>query len=327
MLWIKRNLFLAVGGLVALLLLGGGVFYFLSAEQRKKSIMEEFETNKAELGRLQGQKPYPSAENIKRVKDETDRLRAAAGQLHRYFSPVPAEKVTGVAFRAYRDNTLAELQRMAEQAKTTLPGRNYAFSFETQKPKTDFKEGTFPAIPEQMAEVKALCRILFDAHVDPLVNVRRARVSRDDEESSAASDYLALRIETNAATGTVTSPYELTFGCLSTDLALVLQGLGAATHGFIVKAIHVEPAAQAAANAPGANPQGGANPPQPPNNSPIRQRPIPGQAPGAAKLPPPVAAPSPPPTARPGTGDRPIVLLKESRLKVTLLIYVIKTAR
>ena len=57
MLWIKRNLFLAVGGLVALLLLGGGVFYFLSAEQRKKSIMEEFEANKAELGRLQGQKP------------------------------------------------------------------------------------------------------------------------------------------------------------------------------------------------------------------------------------------------------------------------------
>jgi len=327
MLWIKRNLFLAVGGLVALLLLGGGVYYFLSAEQRKKSIMEEFETNKAELSRLQGQKPYPSPDNIKRVKDETEKLRAAAGQLHRFFAPVPAEKVTGVAFRAYRDNTLAELQRMAEQAKTSLPGRNYAFSFETQKPKTDFKEGTFPAIPEQMAEVKALCRILFDAHVDPLVNVRRARVSKDDEESSAASDYLALRIETNAATGTVTSPYELTFGCLSTDLALVLQGLGAATHGFIVKAIHVEPAAQAAANAPGANPPVGPNQPQPPGpNQPRPPRPPPGPAPGAAKLPPPVAATSPP-TARPGAGDRPIVLLKESRLKVTLLIYVIKTVR
>jgi hypothetical protein len=324
MLWIKRNLFLAVGGLVALLLLGGGVFYFLSAEQRKKSIMEEFEANKAELGRLQAQKPYPSPENIKRVKDETEKLRAAAGQLHRFFSPVPAEKVTGVAFRAYRDNTLAELQRMAEQAKTTLPGRNYAFSFETQKPKTDFKDGTFPAIPEQMAEVKALCRVLFDAHVDPLVNIRRARVSRDDEESSAASDYLALRIETNAATGTVTSPYEMTFGCLSSDLALVLQGLGATPHGFIVKAIHVEPVAQVAANAPGVNPPG-PNPPLPgPTRSP---RPVPpGQPPPAAKLPLPAAV-APPPMAKPGAGDRPIVLLKESRLKVTLLIYVIKTTK
>ena len=320
MLWIKRNLFLAVGGLVALLLLGGGIFYFLSAERRKKSIVEEFEANKAELDRLQAQKPYPSPDNIKHAKDEAEKLRAAAGQLHRFFTPVPAEKVTGVAFLSYRDNTLAELQRMADQAKTTLPGRNYSFSFETQKPKTSFRDGTFPAIPEQMAEVKALCRVLFDAHVDPLVNIRRARVSKDDEESNAASDYLALRIETNAATGTVTSPYEMTFGCLSSDLASVLQGLSASTHGFIVKAIHVEPAALAAANAPGAvQPQpAGGNPPPP------RPRGPPGQAPGAARVAPPAAAA---PMAKPGAGDRPILLLKESRLKVTLLIYVIKTVK
>jgi len=216
---------------------------------------------------------------------------------------------------------------MAEQAKTALPGRNYAFSFETQKPKTDFKEGTFPAIPEQMAEVKALCRVLFDAHVDPLVNIRRARVSRDDEESSSASDYLALRIETNAATGTVTSPYEMTFGCLSSDLATVLQQLAASPHGFIVKAVHVEPAAQVAANAPGVNPPGGGNLPQPPNNpNPPRQRTPPGQPPGAGRLPAPITV-APPPMVRSGSGDRPILLLKESRLKVTLLIYVIKTVK
>lgn len=323
MLWIKRNLFLAVGGLVALLLLGGGIFYFLSAERRKKSIVEEFESNKAELDRLQAQKPFPSPDNIKRAKDEAEKLRGAAGQLHRFFTPVPAEKVTGVAFLSYRDNTLAELQRMADQAKTTLPGRNYSFSFETQKPKTSFKEGTFPAIPEQMAEVKALCKVLFDAHVDPLVNIRRARVSKDDDESNAASDYLALKIETNAATGTVTSPYELTYGCLSSDLALVLQGLGASTHGFIVKAIHVEPMAQAAANAPGVNPPVGPNQPQPPGpNQPRPPRSPRGPAPGAGKVLPPGPA-----ATKPGAGDRPILLLKESRLKVTLLIYVIKTVK
>jgi hypothetical protein len=321
MLWIKRNLFLAVGGLVALLLLGGGVYYLLSAQGRKKSIQEEWEANKAELDRLQAQKPFPNADNIKRAKEEADKLRAAAGQLHRFFKPVPAEKVTGTAFLSYRDNTLAELQRLAEQAKTGLPSRNYSFSFETQKPKTSFGDGTFPAIPEQMAEVKALCRVLFDAHVDPLWNIRRARVSKDDEVSNAASDYLALRVETNAATGTVTSPYELTFGCLSSDLSLVLQGLGASTHGFIVKAIHVEPAAQAAANAPGGNPAVGPGPP--PGNPPPRR--IPGRPP-AGRLPPPAAG-VPPAAARAGAGDRPVVLLKESRLKVTLLIYVIKTAK
>ena len=321
MLWIKRNLFLAVGGLVALGLLGGGIYYFLTAQGRKKSIEEEWSANKADLDRLQAQKPYPSPDNIKRAKDETDKLRGAVGQLHRFFTPVPAEKVTGVAFLSYRDNTLAELHRMAEQAKTTLPGRKYAFSFETQQPKTTFGDGTFPAIPEQMATVKSLCKVLFDAHVDPLINIRRARVSKDDEFSGAASDYLALTIETNTEIGTVSSPYELTFGCLSSDLASVLQGLAASHHGFIVKAIHVEQAAQPAAAAPGANPPGGASQPLPPNTRP--PRPPPGQAPGAARVAaPPAAAPAP--AARAGAGDRPIVLLKENRLKVTLLIYVIK---
>lgn len=321
MLWIKRNLFLAVGGLVALGLLGGGVYYFLSAQGRKKAIVEEWEANKADMDRLQAQKPYPSPDNIKRAKEETDKLRGAVGQLHRFFTPVPTEKVTGVAFQSYRDNTLAELHRMAEQAKTTLPGRKYAFSFETQQPKTTFGDGTFPAIPEQMATVKSLCKVLFDAHVDPLINIRRARVSKDDEISNAASDYLALNIETNTEIGTVSSPYELTFGCLSSDLASVLQGLAASQHGFIVKVIHVEPAAQPAAGAPAGNPPVGPNPPGP------RPR-VPGQPPAAGRIAtPPAGAPAAAPAARAGAADRPIVLLKENRLKVTLLIYVIKAVK
>src|SRR5207247_303925 len=144
----------------------------------------------------------------------------------------------------YRDNTLDELHRLADQARTTLPSKTYAFSFQTQKDKTDFKEGTFPAIPQQMAEVKALCKILFDAHVDPLVNLRRSRVSKDDEESTAASDYHSLKIETNTAVETVTSPYEVSFNCLSSDLAVAMQGFLASPHGFVVKAMHVEPAVE-----------------------------------------------------------------------------------
>jgi hypothetical protein len=324
MLWIKRNLFLAVGGLVALVLLGVGVYFFITAQQRNKSIEDALEQNKSELNRLQGQKPYPSPANITAAKKETERLRGAINQIHRFFTPVPAEKMTVVAFRSYRDNTLAELHRLAEQAKTTLPSRTYAFSFEAQRTKVEFKEGTFPAVPEQMAEVKALSKILFDAHVDPLVNIRRARVSKDDDDSSAASDYLLLKVETNAETRTVRSPYEITFGCLSSDLAQVLHAVGESPHGFIVEAVHVEPAAAAPAGAPGAvpvNPQPG-NPQQPRLPRPT---PAPNQPPtGRPALPP---SGAPPAVARPGAGDRPIVLLKESRLKVTLLIYAIKAVK
>ena len=292
------------GNMVAALLLGGGVYYFLSAQQRNKAIEEELETNKSELNRLQGQVSFPSTANIATAKQEAEKLRAAVGQLHKFFAPVPAEKVTGVAFRAYRDNTLAELQNMAAQAETELPSANYAFSFETQKTKVDFLDGTFPAIPEQMAEVRALSRILFDAHVNPLINVRRARVSKDDEESSANSDYLALQVETNINSGTVSSPYEVTFGCLSSEIASVLQALAKSQHGFIVKTIHVEPAIETGTNAPAGEPNRAGT------QQPVRRRGY--QAPVVTRA---------------GPSDRSIILLKEKRLKATLLIYAIKKVK
>src|SRR6266542_1718161 len=198
MLWIKRNLFLALGGLVAALLLGAGIVYFLGAKLKNEKLEEDIAQTTNTLNTLYNAPVFPGATNIDTARRETDKLQAAVAQMQKLFAPVPAEKVTGLAFRSYRDNTLAVLHHLADQAGITLPSKTYAFSFQTQKDKTDFKEGTFPAIPQQMAEVKALCQVLFDAHVDPLVNLRRSRVSKDDEESNATSDYHLLKVETNA---------------------------------------------------------------------------------------------------------------------------------
>src|SRR5687767_9581330 len=304
MLWIKRNLFLAIGGIVALLLLGVGIFLLLGAKSRSETLESEIAEMKSMLDNLYGSPVFPGQTNIDIAKAETKKLNGVVAEMRKLFEPVPAEKVTGLAFRSYRDNTLAELHRMAEQARTTLPGKGYAFSFETQRTKVDFKEGTFPAIPEQMAEVRALCKILFDAHVDPLVNIRRAKVSKDDEESNAASDFHLLKVETNAAMGTVQSPYELVFNCLSSDLAAAIQGFLNSRHGFVVKGIHVEPAVEAAGpNVPGSGSQ--------PNSPRTRAQPAP------------VAVP----VTRPGSTDKPNILLKERRLKVTLLVYAIRAAK
>jgi hypothetical protein len=336
MLWIKRNLFLTLGGIVALLLLGAGIYYFWSARAKNQQLEEEIGATTSTLNNLYNSPTFPSQTNIDAAKRETDKLKAVVDQLQKFFVAVPAEKVTNVAFRAYRDNTLAELQRAAEQARTTLPGKSYAFSFETQRTKVEFKEGTFPAVPQQMAEVKALAKILFDAHVDPLVNLRRARVSKDDDESVAVSDYHQLKIETNsiqgAASSTIRSPYEVTFHALSSDLAAVLQGLAASPHGFVVKAVHVEPAPEPGANlGPGQNPRGPqpqppVRGPQPPANQPVRPPPgaVVGQPAPPVRPPPPAGAPS---AVRPVPSDKPIVLLREKRLKVTLLIYAIRTVK
>jgi hypothetical protein len=319
MLWIKRNLFLAVGGMVAVVLLGLGVFLLLGARTRNESLETEIEETKTKLQAFDKAPVSANAANVDVAKKEAEKLKGMTQQLQRFFTPVPAEKVVGLEFRRYRDNTLAELRRAAEQARTTLPSKEYSFSFETQKSKVEFRDGTFPAIPQQMAEVKALCRILFDAHVDPLVNIRRARVSEDDVQGNTATDYLVGKVETNAATLTVTSPYEFTFHCLSAELAAVMQGLLQSPHGFVVKTIHVEPAVEVAAAAQ----PGQVRPPPPPPT-----RPLP-PGPGAVGVPPPpyrAVAPPAGPAGKPGA-DRASILLKERRLRVTLLVHVIKALK
>ncbi len=310
MLWIKRNLFLAVGGLVAVLLLAGGIFYFITAQQRNKSIEDQLEANRTELDRLQKQVPFPSEANVGTAKKEAEKLRAAVGSLHRFFTPVSAEKMTSsIELRRYLDRTMADLRAAASAARTGLPGPGYGFSFETQKPKTSFQEGTFPAIPEQLAEVQAICQILFRANVDPIYNIRRARVSRDDELSTSASDYLTLKVQTNLVTGTVASPYEFTFGCLSTEMAAVLEGLAASPHGFVVKSVVVEPGVDTSTNAPVTMPAvGQRGPTAPPTN-----RPRPGGAAAANAA-----------STRQAVGDKPVFLLREKRLTVTLSIHAIK---
>lgn len=330
MLWIKRNLFLAVGGLVAALLLGAGIFYFITAKAKSDRLEEEISQTINNLNGLYNAPVFPGVTNVTRAREETEKLRAATKRMRGLFTPVAAEKVTGIEFRRYRDNTLSELQEMARLAGTTLPSKAYAFSFTAQKDKVDFKERTFPGIPEQMAEVKALSKVLFDSHVDPLVNIRRARVSRDDEESTTATDYNFLKIETNALSGAVISPYELAFNCLSSDLALVLQGLMSSPHGFVVKVIHIEPAPEAI----GANPPpGGVTPVGQPSATPgtstggaapVRRPPPPGQPAPGQPGPRPGGPAVSPGGARPGLSDKPVVLLKERRLKVTMLVHVIK---
>src|SRR5688572_6064931 len=101
MLWIKRNLFLAVGGLLAFLLLAAGVYYFWTSRQKNTEIETKLEENKTLLRNLvSGNNPYPSATNITRAREEIVKVRAAITNARSFFHPVPYEPVTGLAFKS-----------------------------------------------------------------------------------------------------------------------------------------------------------------------------------------------------------------------------------
>ncbi len=312
MLWLKRNLWLAVSGAVALVLvILGGYFVYQNLDQNS-SLNGKLEEAKARLNRLSTLNPSPQPTNEILLKIEVARLREFLAACKRLFPPQPTNRLTKLAFKSLLDNTVANLRREARQANVDLPDRdNYAFSFDTLMNQVNFRDESLRLLPEQLEEVKTLCEIAFKAKVHDLESVRRVAASEYDQLN--APHILPRLQRTNAITGMVEWPYEIAFGAFSTELAAVLDGLEQSRLGFVVKSIVVVPG----------GPEGG---PQP--------APIPGLGPA----PPPPGAP---PDTRPGrlrgppvrplavpaaAGPRPglVTVLNERVLRVVLLVYLVK---
>jgi len=324
MVWIKRNLLLVVSGLVGLILSGLGTYLVMAGLTRNKELSGESESTRSRASLLYDANPFPSQSNIEAAIKETNTLHAAIVRARNFFAAVPLDKMDVKRFMVWRDESLRELRDAAKKAGTELPASDYSFSFATQRGKNQPSPDTIPHVPEQMAEVKVLCMMLFDARINRLGNVRRARVSADDKASAFASDYTApgvLEVVPDPTGQMVSSPYEVTFYSFSAEVADVLNRLHRSPHGFLVKAIQVEPEDSKLAEAPGSAvaavlPVAGTTPPP--------------QTGRSRFLPPPTAPnrPAPPPAAaRPPANDRPVHLLKEKRLKVTLLVYALKPAK
>jgi len=252
MLWIKRNFFLVFGGLISAGLLAFGVFYLLTNTNKNKKVEADLEQAKATLTRLYGLDPFPSKTNIAIAKGETVKLQEAVKKAQQYFTPITYPKVTGREFQTLLANTIYELHTNAQASGVVVPSKTYAFSFEAQKALLQFAQGSFPALPEQLAETKAICQLLFDAKVNKLLNLRRTRLTTDDPPGS--NDYHELKMEKDPTTGAMSSPYIVEFQCFSPELAATLENFNKSAHGLIVRALTVDGGAAAAATPPAGTP-------------------------------------------------------------------------
>lgn len=298
---------MVVSGAIALGLLGFGGYIFWTNRQKNTQIEVDLQSKRAELDRINSNvnSPSPNETNIAAAEVELKKVRDIIQRTKTQFAPIPVQEVTGPDFRTLLDRTIFELRSKAESQGITLPARDYAFSFEAQKKTFTFGEGTFPMIPQQLAEVSTICHIIFDAQINRFGNVKRTRVSANDEANKGAPDYHDVPIQTNATTGCISTPYMFEIQCFSQKLGKLLEGLERSTNGLLLKSILVEPL-PLVAEATG--------------------QPTP---PGATGLPPPVAHPVP------GMPPRPVVpqqkphplgrtVLDERMLKVMMMVEVIK---
>ena len=337
MAWIKRNLFFVSGSIIALALMGLAGFYLYSKWQLNNSVWEQLKTQYDQLDHLNKEKPHPGAgsvDNIQAAKDQQKQLRDYLQQTRKFYQRIPAipsgAKVTGQEFSAALHRSIDQMQRSAANTSVNLSVQDYSFSFAAQRHLLNFSQGSLEPLALQLGEIRAICDVLFDAKVNSLDNLRRERVSLDDQQG-LQTDYLVETSVTNELA--VVTPYELTFRGFSSELAAVLAGFASSPYGIIVKTVNVEQAAPGAAIADaGATPavmpvapaytpypqQGG----YPPGG--YRDRFARGEMPAAA--PPPAAVAPMTPAAAPVPGARgglPTVL-DEKQLKITMMLDVVK---
>jgi hypothetical protein len=297
--WLKRNLFFAVGGLVAVLLLLAAAFYDWRSWDHNATAFDQLNEIYGKLKELGEKKPAPGnskVDNIKTAKEQEAEVRAwivQAGDFFKPIAPIPdAPEVTSEAFAAELRRTIDQLQHAAESGSVQLPPK-YGFSFEAQRSIVRFAPGSLAPLAVQLGEVKQISDILFAARVNALDGIQRVRVS-DDDIAGPQTDYLNDACVTNSLA--VLTPYAVTFRSFSPELASVLTGFAASSYGLIVKAVNIAPAGAATqtAGAP----------------SPYYQQGGPG-------------APPAPLAAGTGRGGLPTVL-QEQLLRITLEVVIVK---
>lgn len=242
--WVKRNLPLVLGGAVALGLLGFAVFFLLTRKDAVDAVTTELNTRTEEWKQLVARDPYPNQENIEKAKGEQKRLTEFLDQTRKFFVPVAnfPTNLDGASFKNLLETTISELVHDAEKSGVSLPSSNrYDFTFKPQRSSLDFAPATLVPLAMQVAEIKSICDVLFDARIHSLVGLRRAPVAKEDEAAANATDYLGGRKPaTNAVTGAVIAPYEIVFHGFSTELAAVLEGFYRSPNCFIVKNVDVQ---------------------------------------------------------------------------------------
>jgi hypothetical protein len=251
MSWIKRNLYFLIGSAVAVVLLGLAGYYFYSSWQINNETLDKLNAAYGELDELAKVNPNPGNDQINNIdiaRQQEKEVLAMIDREKKHFSliaPIPNTTNQVVAkeeFASALRRTIDELTHDANAASVTVP-KNYGFSFEAERTLTIFAPGSLAPLSVQLGEVREICNVLYRAKVNSLDTLRRARVSADDFKGPQA-DYIEVGSITNQLA--VLTPYELVFHCFSTELAGVLSGFANNPHGFVIKAVNIEPGASTA---------------------------------------------------------------------------------
>ena len=239
--WSRENRFLGTFLIVVGVCVLAVSWFLFSAKSDWDDAATDFNQTAAELSRLERLAPYPSGENLRKMRTHADDYAAALANLKdelktRVLPPAP------MAPNEFQSRLRLAMAAMAEKAranKVRLPDKFYLGfdEFVSALP----SEMAAPQLGQELAQIEWLLDTLCEARVDALISFHR--VPLPEEHGTAAPAVTPSSRKPGAASGPKLlerNVVEATFVSTPGAARRVLNQIaGANQHFFIVRLLHV----------------------------------------------------------------------------------------
>jgi hypothetical protein len=184
--WFRENRFLGP----FLILVGvstlGAAWFLFGAKSDWGDAVVDFDQITAELDRLERLAPYPSVENLRRMKAHADDYAAAVATLKDELKTraLPLSPMAPNEFQSHLRLAMTAMADKARANKVKLPDKFYLGfdEFASALP----NEVAAPLLGQELAQVEWLLDTLFEARVDALTSFRRTPLPEEHVTASPA---------------------------------------------------------------------------------------------------------------------------------------------
>jgi hypothetical protein len=280
--WIKENKFLS--GWLAVTLLGALALGFLlfQAKGKHAEAQEAYETKAAELATLQGKKPYPDEDNLKKMGELQKAHQAGIDELHKQLvaMEIPLTPMTPEKFQDELRESVRRVTAKAAERGVKIGGEGKTFymgfdKYQSERPK---EEAAAP-LGRMLKAMELAIMNLIEAGPTDITDLKREILPEEGSEKDAKTPATPAKGKEKAADKpdlVARRHFDVSFVAVERNFRSFVNGLVASKQQFFIpKSVIVKnekeqgpPKAVAAAPAPFVPPPVDPNAPADPNAPP-----------------------------------------------------------
>jgi hypothetical protein len=235
--WFRENRFLGTFLVVFGVGLLAVIWFLWSAKSDWDEAATRFSNASTELNRLDRLAPYPSADNLRKMKAHAEDYSTALAKLKEELKTrvAPAPPMAPNEFQSRLRIAMNAIADKARATKVKLPDKFYLGfdDFVSALP----SEAAAPSLGQELVEIEWLMNNLLDAHVDAVTAFRRAPLAEEHNPSVAGP---AVAPATAANKLFQRNVVETTFLSSPSAARKIINQIAAANQHFcIIRVLHV----------------------------------------------------------------------------------------